>query len=330
MKSKFRVIGAGVWGLAFSDYLLELGHTVDVFCRDIALNKKNLDGVKLSELTDENIRPITSLNNYDAKDSINILAVNSAGFRDILDKYKNYLGMSNEIVSLTKGIDHQKSTLFHEVIEEYFGPNVEYGLISGPSFAKDLSERKNISVSFASHHTGLSKTMAEATKSSCFSMNPTSKLVHIEIAGVLKNVAAILSGMSDKLFGIGVHTNRIIKIACDESLEMANQGDANKPSQLAYSDRENIISLPGFIGDMILTCKQYKSRNYQFGSLISDDRVTIRQAKEDIGTVEGYDCCITLIEKSTFSCGSLIKVLYDILHCDSRERVEILSDFLQS
>ena len=144
MKSKFRVIGAGVWGLAFSDYLLELGHTVDVFV-DIALNKKNLDGVKLSELIDENIRPITSLNNYDANDSINILAVNSAGFRDILDKYKNYLGMSNEIVSYQR-YRSPKGTLFHEVIEEYFGPNVEYGLISGLHSQK-IYQREKILVS---------------------------------------------------------------------------------------------------------------------------------------------------------------------------------------
>ncbi len=77
-------------------------------------------------------------------------------------------------------------------------------------------------------------------------------------------------------------------------------------------NRENNYQLTWFIGDMIFTCKQNKSRNYQFGSLISDDRVTIRQAKEDIGTVEGYDCCITLVEKSTFSCEPH-KSTYDIL-----------------
>ena len=31
MTTKFRVLGAGVWGLAFSDYLLNLGHTVEIF-----------------------------------------------------------------------------------------------------------------------------------------------------------------------------------------------------------------------------------------------------------------------------------------------------------
>ena len=37
MQSRFRVIGAGVWGLAFSDYLLKLGHDVEIFRRNISL-----------------------------------------------------------------------------------------------------------------------------------------------------------------------------------------------------------------------------------------------------------------------------------------------------
>ena len=34
MTTKFRVLGAGVWGLAFSDHLLNLGHSVEIFRRD--------------------------------------------------------------------------------------------------------------------------------------------------------------------------------------------------------------------------------------------------------------------------------------------------------
>ena len=330
MKSKFRVVGAGVWGLAFSDYLIELGHSVDVFCRDTELNKKNLNGVNFRKLSSENIKHLKLLNDCDAKDSTNILAVNSLGFRDILEEYASYFRESKELLSLTKGIDHQKGLLFHEVIEECLGDNIRYGLISGPSFARDLSERKNISVSLASCNMQLSDIMIEATKNSCLKMIPTPNLLHIQIAGILKNIAAILSGMSDKLFGVGVHTNRIIKLACDESLKMVEDVKDNKHHKYSDSDNEKIITAPGFIGDMILTCKQYKSRNYQFGCLISDEGISIQKAKEKIKTVEGYNCCITLIEKSKYRCGSLTKLLYDILHCDKGVRVKLLSDFLQS
>ena len=42
MTTKFRVLGAGVWGLAFSDYLLNLGHSVEIFRRDTSLEDKSI------------------------------------------------------------------------------------------------------------------------------------------------------------------------------------------------------------------------------------------------------------------------------------------------
>jgi glycerol-3-phosphate dehydrogenase len=50
---------------------------------------------------------------------------------------------------------------------------------------------------------------------------------------------------------------------------------------------------------MILTCKQDQSRNYQFGKLIADQDISIEDAKSMVGTVEGYDCCITLVDKDS-------------------------------
>ena len=329
MNSKFRVIGAGIWGLAFSDYLLELGHSVNIFCRDTALDKKNLNEINLSKVTGDNIKPLHALDDFDANDSINILAVNSLGFRDVLEQHNAYFSKCKRIVSLTKGIDHEKGILFHEIVDERLGSQIEYGLISGPSFAKDLSEKKNISVSFASKYSNLSNIMVKATKSNYFNMVPTSSLIHIEFAGILKNIAAIVSAMSDKSYGLGVHTNKIIKIACDETLKMVNELTNIKSSH--HSDKsEDIVMMPGFIGDMILTCKQDKSRNYQFGSLIADKTISIKQAKEMVGTVEGFDCCTTLVEKSPYTEGSLTKLLYEILHCENSQREELLTNFLQT
>ena len=42
MQSRFRVIGAGVWGLAFSEYLLKSGHTVEIFRRNVSLESENI------------------------------------------------------------------------------------------------------------------------------------------------------------------------------------------------------------------------------------------------------------------------------------------------
>ena len=94
-------------------------------------------------------------------------------------------------------------------------------------------------------------------------------------------------------------------------------------------DKDIIISSPGYIGDMILTCKQNQSRNYRFGKLIADQKVSVEDAKNSIGTVEGYECCHTLMEHSKQSGNSLTMLLYEILKSKSKDREGLLKEFLQ-
>ena len=174
--------------------------------------------------------------------------------------------------------------------------------------------------------------MVDATKSSYFEMIPTTYIYHIEIASIIKNIAAILCGMADKYYSKGVYSNVIIKKACQETWQKgleAFNGYAG-PIDVLNKDRDSIITSPGCIGDMILTCKQDQSRNYQFGKLIADADVSIEDAKSNVGTVEGYDCCITLIEKNQSTEGELTNLLYKIIKSQKTQREKLLRDFLQT
>ena len=332
MTSRFRVLGAGVWGLAFSDYLLKLGHNVEVFCRDTNLSNKDITGLDLSHISDNNIKSLDSLNDLKSNGEINIIAVNSKGFSELLNKHESYFSTLNELVSLTKGLDNVSGKYFSDYIFDMFCNINKYGLISGPSFAKDLCYEKKISVSFATLDEELSSSMVDATKSSYFEMIPTTYIYHIEIAGIIKNIAAILCGMADKYYSKGVYSNVIIKKACQETwqkgIEAFNGYDG--PIDVLNKDRDSIITSPGCIGDMILTCKQDQSRNYQFGKLIADADVSIEDAKSIVGTVEGYDCCITLIEKTQSTEGELSNLLYKIIKSQNTKREKLLRDFLQA
>jgi len=332
MTSNFRVLGAGVWGLAFSDYLLKLGHNVEVFCRDTNLSNRDITGIKLSHLSDNNIKSLDSLNSHISNNEINIIAVNSKGFSELLERHESYFSTLNELVSLTKGLDHLSGKYFSDYVSDIFSNITAYGLISGPSFAKDLCYEKKISVSFATLDDKLSTSMVEATKSSYFEMIPTTYIYHIEIAGIVKNIAAILCGMADKYYSKGVYSNAIIKKACQETwqkgIEVFNRQDG--ATDILNKDRDSIITSPGCIGDMILTCKQDQSRNYQFGKLIADADMSIEDAKSIVGTVEGYDCCITLIEKTKSTEGELTNLLYKIIKSQNTQREKLLRDFLQA
>tara|TARA_Y100000992_G_scaffold70762_1_gene44415 strand:+ start:91 stop:1149 length:1059 start_codon:yes stop_codon:yes gene_type:complete len=352
MKPNFRVLGAGIWGLSFSNYLLSLGHNVEIFCRNTDLTNKNLPINISSELNDMEIKSLRTLNDYNASDAINIVAVNSKGFSDLLNKNKNYFHGIKELVWLTKGLDHETGSLLSNVAYDITRPknkdkdsfgNLEIGIISGPSFAKDLFDKKNISVSFATNSPSLQEIMMDATSSSYFKMIPTTWLWHIEISGIIKNIAAILSGMADHYYGSGEHTNNIIKKACNESMEMAfaiyfgyltmqpdDIGLFNIISKDKDKIKKEVLNSPGFIGDMILTCKQKQSRNYQFGYLIAEPNIDITEAVRKVGTVEGYDCCLTLVEKSYLKKGELVNTLYKIINADGSQRQNILDEFLQT
>ena len=52
-------------------------------------------------------------------------------------------------------------------------------------------------------------------------MTPIKYIYHIEIAGIIKNIAAIICGMVDEYFDKGIHTNKIIKKACEETWQLA-------------------------------------------------------------------------------------------------------------
>ena len=336
MQSRFRVIGAGVWGLAFSDYLLKSGHTVEIFRRNISLETENIQKIGLSNITPNHIKPLDSLNDIQHNNEINIIAVNSKGFSDLLNDYESYFSRLSSLISLTKGIDHQSGKFFSDLVFDKFTNIQKYGLISGPSFAKDLCDERAIAVSFASLDDDLSQRISDEINGTYFKIIPTKYIYHIEIAGIIKNIAAIICGMADECFKKGVHTNKIIKKACDETwhqaLEMWEFLHADEYKNLAVNltrDKEEIISSPGYIGDMILTCKQNQSRNYQFGKLISNPNISVTDAKNSIGTVEGYDCCQTLVEKSKYMPNGLTELLYDILKSKSLERAKLLKEFLQ-
>ena len=189
----------------------------------------------------------------------------------------------------------------------------------------------------ASLDDALCKTVVDATKSSYFQMIPTKYIYQIEIAGIIKNIAAIICGMADGYFDKGAHANKIIKKACEETWELALNFCEHLPDNEYQEffdnlnlDRDTILSSPGYIGDMILTCKQNQSRNYRFGRLIADQKISILDAKNSIGTVEGYDCCQTLVKHSEPSGDGLTTLLYEILKSKSTDRERLVKQFLQA
>ena len=73
MATKFRVLGAGVWGLAFSDYLLNLGHTVEIFRRDVSIENESIQQLGLKNISSNHIKSLETLNDQKLDEEIKFL-----------------------------------------------------------------------------------------------------------------------------------------------------------------------------------------------------------------------------------------------------------------
>ena len=62
---------------------------------------------------------------------------------------------------------------------------------------------------------------------------------------------------------------------------------------------------------------------------MADPSISIEDAISMVGTVEGYDCCMTLVNKTQSAQGELTSLLYKILKAENTQRETLLKDFLQ-
>ena len=66
--------------------------------------------------------------------------------------------MYDSITWITKGIDHKSGLLFHKIIDNILSKKIDKCLLSGPSFARDLVNENDITISIGSTNLDLANT----------------------------------------------------------------------------------------------------------------------------------------------------------------------------
>ena len=183
----FRIFGAGEWGLAVANHLSLQSNLVEIYLRDnlkVDLYSssnvhKNLGIEFNNNITFFNINEIKSISN--SADTINIIATSSSGFLSVIKDNINYFKKSQSLTWLTKGLDHSSGSLFHEVLDEILPNKIAKCVISGPSFAKDLVNKKDIKVSIASTDDSLAEVFINAMNTDYLYLIPTHDLIGVEV-----------------------------------------------------------------------------------------------------------------------------------------------------
>ena len=256
------VIGAGAWGTALARHLAEKQVPVCLWAHEpevvqaIRLRRENavyLPGVLLP--------PALSATNVLA-DAITgadclIFAVPSHVARPVLSRIATLLPQPVPFVSATKGIEEETLALVTQVMQAVLPAHMHKSLLvlSGPSFASEVSRGKPTALCLAGRDAGMVKSIQSLFMTPNFRVYADDDLIGVQLGGALKNVMALAAGVVD---GLELGHNARAALMTRGLAEMIRLGVA------MGADPRTFYGLSG-VGDLILTCTGPLSRNHSVG-----------------------------------------------------------------
>jgi len=278
LKPKVAVIGGGSFGSALADILGHNGHPVALQFRseDAAaafnnthVNAKYLPGITLSG----NITGTASLADAAQDAALILLCVPSPWFRETVRALAPFLHADKMLVSTTKGIETGTFKMMTDILAEET-PCRRIGALSGPNLAREIAAHKLSGTVIASPDQALVTAVQEWLSCPWFRVYGNPDRRGVELAGVLKNVYAIATGLADALDLGDNARGMILTRALAEMSRFAEKSGANPLT---------FLGLAG-VGDLVTTCTSPQSRNFRVGRLIGQGK-TLDEAVREIGEV---------------------------------------------
>jgi glycerol-3-phosphate dehydrogenase (NAD(P)+) len=209
-----------------------------------------------------------------------LIAVPSQAFRATLTALQPALHPEAVVAWATKGLEPGSGLLLSQVYAEVLGGSGALGVVSGPSFAREVAQGLPTALTVAAESEETAERIARWLRSERVRLYTGTDMIGVQLGGAVKNVIAIAAGISD---GLGFGANARAALITRGLAEMTRLG-------LAMGGRlETFMGLAG-AGDLILTCTDDTSRNRRLGLGIGRGRpldevlAEIGQAVEGVAT----------------------------------------------
>ncbi|PJE80490.1 Glycerol-3-phosphate dehydrogenase [NAD(P)+] [invertebrate metagenome] len=201
-----------------------------------------------------------------------LVAVPSQYFRQVVVEAAPWLS-GKIVVSTTKGIEAETFDLMSEILQEELD-HARIGVLSGPNLAREIAGRELTATVIASHCKDVQNTMRDVLHSDYFRMYASDDIYGVELAGALKNIYAIASGVGA---AAGVGENTTSMLLTRSLAEM---------SRLAVRLGANPLTFLGLagVGDLIATCTSRLSRNFRLGYALGEGK-SLEVAEKELGQV---------------------------------------------
>jgi len=256
------VIGAGAWGTALAKHLAEKGLKIRLWAyeREVvdAINGQHENPVFLPGVAlPPSLVATGSLTNLAAESEGLLLVVPSHVARPVLRELVRSLSTPIPFISATKGVEEDTLNLMTQVMTDVLPPAMQQDLmvLSGPSFATEVSAGKPAVLCLAGSNEELTRTFQAALMTPAFRVYVDSDVLGVQLGGALKNVMALAAGVVD---GLDLGHNVRAALITRGLAEMVRLGVA------MGADPRTFYGLSG-VGDLVLTCTGGLSRNHTVG-----------------------------------------------------------------
>lgn len=263
------VIGAGSFGTAIAN-LLAYNTEVLMYSRQTELVEKiNNTHQHLNVQLSKRISATNDIEELAQRCTLIFPIVPSAAFRIVMQIFSPYLRPYHILIHGTKGFDlrnHDEqelkgiqitkedvSTMSQIITQETVV--VRVGCLSGPNLASEIMEGQPTATVIGSKFDEVISMGKKVLSSQHFHVFGSHDIIGAELAGALKNVIAIGSGI---LGGLGLGKNIQSLLITRGLMEMIYLGQVMGSSSRAFYGTAGV-------GDLVATATSKKSRNYTFG-----------------------------------------------------------------
>ena len=277
--AKIAVLGSGSWGTALASLVARHGHPTVLWGRDRAVidaidqqheNPRYLPGLALPQ----NLRATTDMAQAVAGAAWVLVVVPSHAFGETVRKLAPLLPAGVGVAWATKGFEPGSGRFLHEVAAEVLGEGVPLAVVTGPSFAKEVTQGLPTAVTVHGDDPAFTQTVADAMHGPAFRAYTGNDMVGAELGGAMKNVLAVATGVADGMaLGLNARAGLITR-GLNEMLRLA-AAIGGRP--------ETLMGLAG-LGDLVLTSTGDLSRNRRLGLALGRGK-GIAEAVAEIGQV---------------------------------------------
>ncbi len=195
------LIGSGSWGTAVAGLAAARAERVTMWAHSeqtaAGINGEHRNPRYLVDyLLPENVVATTDLAQaLDGAEAI-IFAVPSTHLRDVCHQAAPFIADEMPVLCLTKGIEPKSGLLMSEVIASEIGNERRVAALSGPNHAEEICRGGLSAAVIASEDPQIGETFKDLLLSTAFRIYLSQDMTGVEVCGAMKNVIAIVCGIS--------------------------------------------------------------------------------------------------------------------------------------